>query len=90
MNNLAGIKEIFVPRSPARMNAGDYTKKIIAIIVSTFLASITLTSLILSFSWMTLLSCLVSIIITLCLSWVTMLKNEQYWCEEYLLYAEMI
>ena len=90
LNRLAGKKEIWIPRSPAKMDAGDYTKKIIAIVVSTFTASITLTSLILSFDWMTLLSCLVSIIITLCISWITMLNNEIYWTEEYILYAEMV
>lgn len=90
LNRLAGKKEIWVPRSPAKMDAGDYTKKIMAIVVSTFTASITLTSLILSFDWMTLLSCLVSIIITLCISWITMLNNEIYWTEEYVLYAEMV
>lgn len=90
LNKLAGRKEVWVPRSPAKMNAGDYTRKILAIIVSTFTASITLTSLILSFDWMTLLSCLISIIITLCVSWITMINNEIYWTEEYILYAEMV
>lgn len=90
LNKLAGRKETWIPRSPARMNASDYTKKIIAIIISTFTASITLTSLILSFDWMTLLSCLVSIIITLCVSWITMINNEIYWTEEYILYAELM
>lgn len=90
LNKLAGTKEIWIPRSPAKMNAGDYTRKILAIVVSTITASITLTSLILSFDWMTLLSCLVSIIITLCISWITMINNEIYWTEEYILYAEML
>lgn len=90
LNKLAGTKEIWIPRSPAKMNAGDYTRKILAIVVSTVTASITLTSLILSFDWMTLLSCLVSIIITLCISWITMINNEIYWTEEYILYAEML
>lgn len=90
LNRLAGKKEVFIPRSPAKMDAGDYTRKILAIVASTFTASITLTSLILSFDWMTLLSCLVSIIITLCISWITMINNEMYWTEEYLLYAEMV
>ena len=49
LNKLAGVKEVFIPRSPAKMDAGDYTKKILAIVVSTLTASITLTSLILSF-----------------------------------------
>lgn len=90
LNKLAGRKEVFIPRSPARLNITDYSKKVVAILVSTFTASITLTSLILSFDWMTLLSCLVSIIITICIAWITMLNNEIYWTEEYLLYAEMI
>lgn len=90
LNRLAGKKEIFVPRSPARMDAMDYTKKTMAIIVSTLTASITFTSLVLSFDWMTLLSCLISIIITVCISWITMLNNELYWTEEYLLYARMV
>lgn len=90
LNNLAGRKEVFIPRSPAKIDASDYTRKVLAIVVSTLTASITLTSLILSFDWMTLLSCLVSIIITLCISWITMINNEIYWTEEYLLYAKMI
>ena len=89
LNKLSGTKEIFIPRSPAKMNAQDYTRKIVCILLSTVGASITLTSLILSFDWMTLMSCLISIIITLCLSWVTMIKNEAYWTEEYLLYAQL-
>ena len=90
LNKLAGRREIFIPRSPNRMNISDYTRKVICIIISTFTTSITLTSLILSFDWMTLLSCLVSIIITLCISWITMINNEIYWTEEYLLYAQMV
>lgn len=90
LNRLAGVKEVFIPRSPARMDVGDYSMKVVAIVISTLTASVTLTSLILSFDWMTLLSCLVSIIITICISWITMLNNEIYWTEEYILYAEMV
>lgn len=90
LNRLAGKKEVFIPRSPKKMDASDYAVKIVAVAITTLTASITLTSLILSFDWMTLLSCLVSTIVTLCISWVTMLNNEVYWTEEYILYAEMI
>ena len=89
LNKLAGQKEVFIPRSPARMNATDYSRKIVCIVISTLTSSVVLTSLILSFDWMTLLSCLVSIIVTLCISWVTMINNEIYWTEEYILYAEL-
>lgn len=90
LNRLAGKKEVFIPRSPKKMDASDYAVKIVAVAITTLTASITLTSLILSFDWMTLLSCLVSTIVTLCISWVTMLNNEVYWTEEYILYAEMV
>lgn len=86
---LSGKDKMLKPRSPSKMNSTDYSKKVITIVISTITASITLTSLILSFDWMTLLSCLISIIITLCISWTTMIANEEYWCEEYLLYALM-
>lgn len=90
LHRRSGRKEVLIPRSPAKMNAEDYSKKILAILITTFTSSITLTSLILSFDWMTLLACLISIIITLCVSWITMIRNEEYWCEEYLLYAKWI
>ena len=89
LNKLAGQKEVFIPRSPRKMDVGDYSKKVVCILISTLTSSIVLTSLILSFDWMTLLSCLVSIIVTLCISWVTMINNEIYWTEEYILYAEL-
>ena len=54
LHRRSGRKEVLIPRSPAKMNAEDYSKKILAILVSTFTSSITLTSLILSFDWMTL------------------------------------
>ena len=90
LNELSGQREVFIPRSPAKMNTQDYLFKVCAILVTTLASSIMLTSLLLSFDWLTLLSCLVSIIITLCLSWVTMLNNEAYWTEEYELYALML
>lgn len=90
LHRLAGEKEVFIPRSPHQMNMADYSKKIVAIIFSTLSASITLTSLILSFDWMTLLSCLVSVLISLVLGWTTMIRNEEYWCEEYILYAQLV
>lgn len=49
LNRLAGQKEVFIPRSPAKMNAEDYSRKVVCIIISTVGASVTLTSLLLSF-----------------------------------------
>ena len=90
LNKLNGTGAVFVPRSPKEMNMKDYSMKIISIILSTVMASITLTSIIINFDWVSLISCLISSIIALVVSWMTMLNNEEYWTEEYLLYAQMI
>lgn len=89
LHKLAGEKEVFIPRSPKRMNIEEYSKKVIFILLSTVGSFITLTSLILSFDWMALVSCAVSVIISLVLGWTTMIKNEEYWTEEYILYAQI-
>ena len=89
LNNLSGNKEIFIPRSPEVMNRKEYMTKSICIIISTFASFFAIASLVINFSLMSLLSCLVSVVIALIMSWTTMLKNEEYWTEEYLLYALM-
>lgn len=89
LNKLVGKKDVFIPRSPSKMNLQDYIHKVIAILVSTITSSIVLTSIILSFDWLTLLSCILSVLIALCVSWITMLNNEEYWIHEYILYAEL-
>lgn len=88
LNKLAGKKEAWIPRSPLAMNFGDYSKKALAIACSTIISFVTISSLILSFDWMTLLSCIISMFITIAISIVTMLNNEEYWRNEYPLYAE--
>ena len=90
LNELSGNKNVFVPRSPTKMNAKEYTTKTLCILVSTFTSFLTISLLVINFSLMCLISSLVSAIIALIISWTTMLKNEEYWTEEYLLYAKMI
>lgn len=89
LNRLAGKKEVFIPRSPAKMNIQDYSKKITTILLSTVASSIVLTSVVINFDWLTLLSCILSVLISLCVSWIAMINNEEYWVNEYILYAEM-
>ena len=88
LNKLAGKKEAWIPRSPLKMDATDYSKKAFAIIISVVASFLTIASLTVSFDWMTLLSCILSITITLGISIVTMFNNEEYWRNEYPLYAE--
>lgn len=88
LNRLAGRKEVFIPRSPRAMNAKEYSTKVLCIMISTVASFFTISALMINFQVMTLISCLLSMIITIIISWTTMLKNEEYWTEEYLLYAE--
>lgn len=90
LNELSGNKNVFIPRSPQKMNSSEYVSKAICIVLSTVASFFTIASLVVNFSLMSLLSTLVSVIIAIIFSWVTMLKNEEYWTEEYLLYAKMV
>ena len=88
LNRLSGRKEVFIPRSPKAMNAKEYSTKVLCIMISTVASFFTISALMINFQVMTLISCLLSMIIAIIISWTTMLKNEEYWTEEYLLYAE--
>lgn len=80
----------FIPRSPAQMNRTEYTKKLVTIVAFSTMSFITITSLVISFDFVTFISTFVSVIFALIMGWITMIKNEGYWTEEYLLYAEYI
>lgn len=89
LNRISGNKETFIPRSPEQMNTKEYTTKVACILLSTVCSFVAIASLVINFSLMNLLSTMVSVIIAVIMSWTTMLKNEEYWTEEYLLYAQM-
>ena len=82
--------QVFIPRSPEVMNRKEYMTKSVSIIISTFASFFAIASLVINFSLMSLLSCIVSVIIALVVSWTTMLRNEEYWTGEYLLYAKKL
>jgi len=84
-----GEKE-FIPRSPNKMNFQEYIIKGITVLITSLGASVTISALAISFDFITFLSCIVSTIIAICFGWVTMIKNELYWTEEYLEYAKYI
>ena len=81
---------IFIPRSPRQMNVGEYMTKAIFIVIGSLVSFMAVTSIIISFDVVTLISTVISVLTSLCVSWTTMVKNEEYWCHEYLLYAEMV
>ena len=90
LRNLWKEKEIFIPRSPKKMNAQEYIVKGVWITVMTLSSFLVISSVIISFDVVTLISTVLSATAALCLSWVTMLRNEEYWTDEFLLWAIMI
>lgn len=88
--NAQNGKQGFIPRSPKSMNKREWLSKGITMIVFTAAESIVIGSLVLNFDIMTFLSCLTSSVTAVLFGIVTMLKNEVYWTEEYLLYAKYI
>ena len=80
----------FVPRSPRQMNTKEYVSKIFFIVVFSLCSFLTITSLAISFDFITFLSCMTSTVVALIFGWVTMIKNEEYWTGEYLEYAKWL
>jgi len=87
LNEVSQRKRMYVPRSPREFNGKEYSVKGITVFLTSLLASITITSLIISFDLITFLSCIIATFIAVITGWVTMLKNEIYWTDEYLQYA---
>lgn len=77
----------FIPRSPNEMNLKEYMTKISMIVIFSVMSFIAITNLVISFDFITFLSCALSTIVALFMGWVTMIKNEAYWTDEYLEYA---
>ena len=82
--------QVFIPRSPRSMDAKEYVSKGFAIAFGSVASFVAISSIVLAFDMVTLISTVLSVTMSLCVSWATMVKNEEYWCDEYLLYAEMI
>ncbi len=90
IGELAREHEEFIPRSPARMNAREYASKGTMVVLGSLSSFVLVSSIIISFDVVTLLSALISTTISVCVGWVTMLNNEEYWTNEFLLYAEWL
>ena len=90
LNKLAGVREVFVPRSPSKVNASDYIKKGATIMAGTAVSFAAIAPLILSFDVVMLISTVISVSVSVVTSWACMIRNEEYWTEEYLLYAQMM
>lgn len=89
LNKLYGSKE-FIPRSPAQKNAKDWTTKGLVVLLTTAAESIVIGMLIFNWDNVTFLSCITSSITAVLFGIVAMIKDEVYWTEEYLAYAEYV
>ena len=89
LNKLNGEKG-FIPMSPKKKAAKDWTTKGIFMVTTTAAESIVIGTLIINFDFITFLSCLSSSITAIIFGIVQMVKDEVYYTDEYLLYAEYI
>lgn len=76
------------PMSPAKMNSEDFISKGLSLTVTTIASFVAIGSIAMSFDAMAFLSAAISVASAVCMSWVTMIRNEEYWKTEYLVYAE--
>ena len=89
LNDLSGQKG-FIPISPKRKAFKDWTTKGVTVFITTAFESLVIGSLIINFDVMTFLSCVTSSITAVLFGIVSMIKDEVYWTNDYLLYAEYI
>lgn len=89
LNKLYGTKQ-FIPHSPKQKNIRDWTTRGVVVLLTTAAESIVIGSLIFNWDNVTFLSCITSSITAVLFGVVTMIKDEVYWTEEYLAYAEYV
>lgn len=77
------------PRSPAQMEAKEWSTKGITVFLTSLVLGATLSALVLSFDLVTFMSCISTVIMGVIFGYCTMRQNEIYWTEEYLEYALM-
>lgn len=83
-------KKGFIPQSPKQKALKDWLTKGAIVLLTTAAESIVIGSLIIAFDFMTFLSCITSSITAVLFGIVAMIKDEVYWTEDYLLYAQYI
>ena len=89
LNKLYGTKQ-FIPHSPGQKTVKDWTTKGVIVLLTTAAESIVIGSLIFNWDMITFLSCITSSITAVLFGIVAMIKDEVYWTEEYLAYAEYV
>lgn len=88
LNRYNKYKKI-IPRSPTKYNAVSWGTKGSTLLISSLLSTFAFTEAVLKFDLICLLSYVFTIIVGLGFSYFTMRKDEDYYVDEYLQYAEM-
>ena len=89
LNKLNG-EDGFIPMSPKQKTAKDWITKGLFMTLTTASESIVIGTLIFNFDIVTFISCISSSITAVLFGIVQMVKDEIYWTEDYLLYAEYV
>lgn len=78
------------PRSPKEWNKQAYGKKGVSLFVTSSLSAFGLTQAVLTFDWVSMLTYLFTILISIVFGILQMNDKEEYWTTEYLRYAKYI
>lgn len=89
LNKLNG-SEGFIPMSPKQKAIKDWSIKGTLVFITTGMESLVISVLVVRFDMVTFISCLVSSVTAVLFGIVQMIKDEIYWTEEYLLYAQYV
>ena len=88
--NIIDRKRNSAPRSPKQFLSGEYGKKGVTIFLCTCVSLVVLTQAILTFDWMALLTYLVIIVMGVVFGVMEMVKVQNYWKTEYVLYVDKL
>ena len=84
------IRENNLPKSPKEWHRKQYESKGITLFITTILGTLALTQAILTYDWMTMLTYLFTLVMSIIFGIIEMKSTEQYWTEEYPAYAKMV
>lgn len=88
--NKVDHKRNSAPRSPKQFLVGEYSKKGVTIFLCTCISLVVLTQAILTFDWMALITYLVTIVMGIVFGVMEMVKVQNYWKTEFVLYADKL
>lgn len=78
LGTLKGKGKAGHPRSPLYINSHDYVTKGVSLVITSVASFVAIGSIVLNFDAMAFLSAIISVISAISMSWVTMIRNEEY------------